>query len=300
MTTLEAIVAGEVFNLSDRVRRWHLGNEGFGLPPVTRFEERGPYQHGVTDTGFRLDPRLIRLDLLVAGGDADDYWTTREELVYIFAPRDQPLSLRWTFGDEASPRVRQIDCYLAAPVPFPSSERYGGDTQRVIVNLRAPDPTWYDPEVVTVNFGISGGGGAMEVPLAIPWNVGTSVLNQATAIAYQGTWDAFPVITIRGPITNPVITNEATGDVLDFTGVALSGSDVYTIDTRYGYKEVYAGGNPEDNRIHELTQDSDLSTFRLARRPDAPGGVNTIRVTGTNVNTTTQVYLAYNTRYLGL
>ena len=40
MTRLEALVGGETFDLSDRLIRSHLGNDGFGLPPVSRKTER--------------------------------------------------------------------------------------------------------------------------------------------------------------------------------------------------------------------------------------------------------------------
>lgn len=296
MTTLEAIVAGEVFDLSDRARRWHLGNDGWGLPPVDNYTERGPQQHGATFDRFLISPRPVQLDLLTDGDDEDDYWTTREELEYIFAPRDSGLTLRWTYPKG----IRQLDCYYQGGLTLPSTERFGVTTQRSTVKLVANNPFFYDPEATSIPFGLSGGSGAFNVPLAIPWNIGSSVLDQTVSVAYAGTWDAYPIILIYGPITNPIITNLATGDLLDFTGHAVSVGDYYTIDTRYGYKRVYRNGSTSDNRINELTQASDLSTFRLARKPEAPGGINGIRVQGSGVTEATQVYLTYNTQYIGL
>lgn len=296
MTTLEALVGGETFNLSDRLVRSHLGNDGFGLPPVSRKTERGPFQHGTTLKGMRLEPRTIQLVLLAYGASEDDYYQRRDELAYIFSPSDDPIKLRFTLPSGA---VRQIDCTYNGGLTLPSTDRYG-HSQKVALSLVADDPTWYDPDGVTVSFGISAGGSSFNVPLAVSINVGSSVLDQSVAVTYGGSWDAYPIVTIYGPIANPVITNTTTGDTLDFTGHTIGAGDFYTVDTRYGSKRVYRNGNLADNRISELTTASNLATFRVYRKRVVPGGVNTFRVTGTGANTTTQVYLAYNPRFLSV
>ena len=296
MTRLEAIVGGETFDLSDRLVRSHLGNDGFGLPPVSRKTERGPFQHGTSPKGIRLEPRTIQLVLMAYGDTEDDYYARRDELAYIFSPSDDLIKLRFTLPSGA---VRQIDCAYNGGPTLPSSDRYG-NSQKVAVSLVADDPTWYDPTGVTVSFGVSAGGSAFNVPLAVPVNVGSSTLDQSVSVAYTGSWDAYPVVSIYGPIANPVVTNTTTGDKLDFTGTTIGAGDIYTIDTRYGSKRVYRNVNLADNRINELTTDSNLATFRVYRKRAVPGGVNTFRVTGTGANQVTQVYLAYNPRFVSV
>lgn len=295
MSKLEAVVGGETFTLSADLVLEHLGNTGFGLPPVNRNTERGPYQHGETNKGFRLAPRTIQLVLLAYGDSEAAYFTQRDFLLYLFSPSDEPIKLRLTTPNGQ----RQIDCYYSGGLELPSSERYA-HSQRVAVSLFAPDPTFYDPTTTTLSFGISATGGALNIPLVVPMMVGSAELNQTIAVSYGGTWDTYPVVTIYGPITNPVITNETTGDILDFTGTIIPNGDWYTIDTRYGSKRVYRNGSLDDNRVYQLSSDSDLATFRIARKPTAPDGINVFRVSGTGANQTTQVYLSYNTRYIGV
>lgn len=293
MSTLEVIAGGVAYDLSDRARYLHKSNSGFGMAPVKRFIEQGAAQHGTSDRGFRLQPRPIQLAIWFFAQDEETYFARREELLGIFAPGDAPLQLRLTAGS----RVRQIDCHFAGDLALPATDR-AGYSHKVGITLTAPDPTWYDPNAVAVNFGLAAGANAMNVPLAIPWTVGSSVIDQATTVAYAGTWRSSPVITVHGPITSPVITNRTTGETLDFTGATIAAGDTYTIDTRYGAKTVTDASGA--NRIAALTDESDLSTFHLAAHPEAPGGLNDLHVTGSAATQATQVYLAYHTRYVGI
>lgn len=295
-TKLEAIVAGETFLLSDGAIRVHLRNEGFGLPVSRRLTERGPLQNGSTPVGYRIEPRTIKLMLHVNGTDELSYFQRRDELLYIFTPREEPIFLRFTKPDGS---VRQIDAFYLDGLSLASTER-SGYTHRSAISLLCPDPTWYNPVAETISFGIAAGAGAHSVPLTVPVAVGSSTLNQSLTVSYQGTWDSFPIITIQGPITSPIITNTVSGDKLDFTGTSIAGGETYTIDTRYGNKRVYRNNNPSDNQIGKLTADSDLATFRLLRKPDALGGNNSLTVVGSAANTTTQVFLSFNTRYIGV
>lgn len=116
------------------------------------------------------------------------------------------------------------------------------------------------------------------------------------AVPYTGDVDSYPVITIQGPITNPVIANTTTGDTLDFTGGTVGSADVWTIDLRYGRKSAL---NTSGVSVEQyLSTDSDLATFRLVPDPLATGGTNVISVAGTATGTATVVTLSYYTRYL--
>jgi hypothetical protein len=173
-----------------------------------------------------------------------------------------------------------------------------GFMQTAVIPLRAADPTFYDPTQVTVTFGLTAGGTPTTVPLPVPFNVGTSTINQTVAVAYPGTFYAYPIITILGPITDPVITNLTTNEKLDFTGTTITGGDVWTIDTRYGYKTVK--DSTGTNKIAAISDDSALATFHLDMDPTAPAGTNNIKVTGSSASAGTQVYFQYFTRYIGI
>lgn len=288
---------GTEYSLSDNQDYLLTGIDGLGHADVNRITERGPMQHGVTDYGYRLAPgggRIIQLALEARGGSRAEWLARRDALARIFRAGDQPLVLRLTSGTW----IRQTECYLAGTLDMPV-DGLAPLWQRAGVTLYAPDPTWYDPDGVTEAFVLGAGGQAMDVPLVIPWPVGASVINATRLVAYVGSWDAWPIVTIVGPITDCILTNETTGDSLDFTGTTIMAGDSYTIDCRYGYKTVTRKSD-EANRVQDLTNDSNLATFRVGAHPDVLSGLNSIRVQGSDANAATQVVLQFHTRYVGV
>ena len=267
---------------------------GLHLGPLHRLRERGPFQDGETDLGYRLDSRDVQLVLLVTGDCPARLDEKLEWLAAIVGPDDRGFSLRRYRPDDTK---RQIDLHLAGPSAAPSDDATTGDrySQRVGLTCDAPAPNWYDPALNTVSFGISASaGGSWDIPWAIPWNIGNSTLDQSVNVVYSGTATEYPVLIVDGPITNLVITNG--GLKLDFTGTTISAGQRWTIDLRYGAKTIVDQSGV--NKIASLTNDSNLDTWRLLSTREVANGLNPIRVTGSAATTATQIYMQYYTRYL--
>lgn len=295
MTTLiEAIVAGTTYTLTDEAPLWVESVNAAGMAPGHLLESRGAEQHGSTVEGFRLDPRNLELILGFQGTDAK-LFTARALLLRIFQRRADPLLLRFTFD---SGDVRQIDAHLASGLTF---ARDGNDLDhmRCAAVLRCADPSFYDPTAEALTFNLGGGAGAFAVPLTVPVSVGASTIDASLAVEYDGTWEAAPhLIRITGPITNFVLTNETTGDNIQAkSGVSIAAGHYVDLDCRYG--SVSATYDDGSDWIANLDDGDDLTVFRLAEDPDAPGGVNVLTVTGSGVTEATQVQVSYYTRYLG-
>lgn len=294
--TLSVISRDVEYNLSDNQDYLLTGIDGIAAAPVARIAERGPMQHGESDLGYRLQPRKIALALLARGGDDAAWFARRDALLRVFRSSDRAIALRIKNGD----MVRQIDCYLNGTMEMTPEIGLSPGWQKVAVELYAPDPTWYDPAGVSITFGVGGSGSAgTPVPTLVPTIVGGTSIDQSRQIVYEGTWDAYPIITIAGPIINCVIRNNTLGLKLDFTGVTINAGDSYVIDCRYGYKTVTRTSDGS-NRIQDLTADSNLATFRIAAHPDVPGGYNSISVSGSGLTTQSEVYIQYVTRYVGV
>jgi hypothetical protein len=275
------------------------GRVGTGLVTARRITEQGPDQDGVSDLGFRLNQRTVGLVLTFTGANDTAVERKQERIYGLLKPRDAAYSLR--FRTPGRGRTYQIDCHTIDGPDFSSQEARDGlraPLYRAAVQIYAPDPVFYDPVLRSQSFGLTGGGGAWAIPWAIPWAIGSSALDQTTNILYAGNWEEFPIITMQGPIDNATITNTVSGALLSFSGASLSASDVYTIDLRPGRKSIVnqAGANV----IANLAAGSDLATWSLLPDPDAPGGVNPVRVTGSNVTTATQVFIAYYHRFVGV
>jgi len=223
----------------------------------------------------------------------------RDALMAWFKPRNTALSLRWTRDDA---EVRQLDVHYIDQMQLTteSASRY---LMKVPAQFKSggslsDNAAFYDPTWVSILFALGGGGDEMEIPLEIPWEIGASVLDMTQPVAYVGTWRAYPLITVTGPIDDCVVTNNATTEKLDFTGLSMGAGEQRIIDLRYGQKTVMDELGAD--AFSDLTSDSDAATWHIAEAPDAPGGINSIHVTGTAINAATAITIQYLTRYISL
>ena len=107
-----------------------------------------------------------------------------------------------------------------------------------------------------------------------------------------------PTIQITGPLNIPVITNEATGEVIKLNYHVPSDA-IVTISLACGNKTVI--DDDDVSRIGLVDENvSDLATFHIEPAPGAAGGINTINVTGSGATDNTQIIISYNTCYIGI
>lgn len=289
-----AIVDGVEYDLNDGVIAYFEGYDGLGMPDLHRLDERGPLQHGSTDRGYRLDPRFPAYVFGLLADTPEELDDKEEALIRIFRP-SRTIKMRHV---RDSGRERCLDCVFSEGMKLGTQDRKGRIYKKVGIVLKADDPTFYDPEAIAITFQLGGGSGAWEFPWEIPWEVGASTIDQAQAIQYDGDAPTYPtLIRITGPIDDPIITNESTGEVLDFTGASITGGDYYDIDLRYGLKTVVDSSGVDV--FDELLPTSDHATWHIAADDEVPDGINTIRVQGTNITATTKVELTYYKRSHG-
>jgi len=283
--------AGTTYNLNGLnaslgVTLRYLGDQGFGMAPMHRITQRGPLQHGDSDINFRLDPRILQIPLLVEASTLSAGYEAREALTKIFTPANGVGTLR-IISDDID---RAIDCVTLGGMDFNADVAMGWHV-RTVVQLRASDPTWYNPTPISGGATPTIAGTPTPVPLLVPWTAGASALNSTLSITNDGTWLSYPIITAVGPITSLVITNTTSGDKIEVSGTIASG-DTWTFDLRYGRKTVI--DQTGANKSSSITADSSLATFAIER------GANSITVTGSSTGAASAVDLVYYTRYVGV
>lgn len=274
---------------------YFMGVDNLGVAPSHRLTDRGPLQHGSTDRGFRLDPRILILQLAVSGDTWEEYDAKRRQLAAIFKPSTVQGTVRRQLGSD----IRQIDGYPIDGLSFNSSDR-AGFNHRESIAIQCNDPSWYDPNPVGLTFTLAGGSG-MDVPTPVDTDIGADRIDQVTDLFYAGDLPSFPsLIRIRGPITDPVIWNLTINEKLDLTGVSIPLNEYYEF-VLYDKTDPYRKTLTDQNGVSkypQLTVDSSLATWRIEADPIAPGGVNQIQVTGSATSTATAVDIIFYERFV--
>jgi hypothetical protein len=268
------------------IRLRYLGDQGFGLAPLHRITQRGPLQQGDSDIDYRLDPRIMQLPLIVEASTLDASYTARQALLRIFTPSSGGGVLRIT----TDTYDRAIVCKTLGGLDF-NVDQGAGYNLRTVVQLRASDPTWYDPTPISAGATPQVAGTPTPSPLLIPWTAGASSINSTLVITNAGTTAAYPVITAVGPITSLVITNTTTGDKIEVSGTIANG-DTWYFDLSYGRKTVIDQSGA--NKISAITAASSLATWSLIP------GANAVTITGSSVGANSAVSIVYYTRYVGV
>jgi hypothetical protein len=289
-------IGGVTYNLSSYdpttgIDMQYIGGLNLGGAPLHAITTRGALQQGDTMLDFRLDPRIITLIWYVSGNTLSALTAQLDKYHQIFAPSMTLGTLIITRDDGT---VRAIDNYYIGGLDNDIDPKIYA--LRLPVQLRCPDPTWYDPsqQVVSMVSGVSGT--PTPYPYVIPVTYG-SALNQTVSVSYTGTWRSYPIIEATGPITGFSITNDSTGENISLSSAIPAGS-TYRFDLRYGYKTVRDQTNV--NKIATVTSGSDLATFSIESAPAVPGGVNALSISGTGGTAASAVSLYYYTRYHGI
>ena len=292
--TIDLLRGSTVFSLSDGVLCKCTGIQGVGLLQSERMTEQGPLQHGVTDRGFRAQQRLIRLMLFFQVADPSAYWWRRNALNSALEPTTELAQLRFSLGNSTR---RQISCSVLGSAMDMQPDAAGGLS--FAVDFMCPNPAFSDPAGKSVTFGIDYSSKTFQIPMIIPLGIGQSTIDDSKVIRYGGSWRSYPYrIRIVGPITNCVITNTSTGEKLDFTGTSIAAADYYDLDLRYTYKTVVDSSGT--NKIADLTDDSDLTSWHLATRREVASGDNVLTVTGSGATTSTEIYISYYEYFNGI
>jgi hypothetical protein len=289
-------IGGVTYNLSSYdpttgIDMQYIGALNLGGAPLHAITTRGALQQGDTMLDFRLDPRIITLIWYVSESSLSDLTTTLDKYHQIFTPSMSLGTLIITRDDGTQ---RAIDCYYIGGLDDNIDPKMLA--VRLPVQLRCPDPTWYDPtqQIVSMVSGVDGT--PTPYPYIIPVTYG-SALTQTVSVSYTGTWRSFPIIEATGPITGFSITNDSTGENISLSSAIPAGS-TYRFNLLYGYKTVT--DQTGANKIATVTSGSDLATFSIESAPAVPGGVNSLTITGTGGTSASAVSLYYYTRYHGI
>jgi len=275
-----------------------LAYGNLGAPPTEFITRRGYKQDGSTEVDFLLQNRSISVELWHSGEcDRQTYWDNRAALHEFLRPnRNGPLTftLRTPNGDLRSIIVR-ADPGMVFPPTEQSNNNWALQEQ---FDFIAFDPTFFNAELNADALSVDTQT-ELVFPITFPISFCTSGIFLTTGnIAYAGTWKSYPTITLTGPYTRAVITNQQTGVVI-FMSVAILEGEERIINLTPGAQSITdQDGN---NKFSDLGAGSNLINFNLRPDPEVAGGIQEITIQMVDgVNGTSGASLSYYERFFAL
>lgn len=231
--------------------------------------------------------RVVSFTGFVGGGSIAAYRANRRTITSLFKiRRSDEVLLANTFKFKTMDDLElQIDCYTNL-FSFPDHNLSNGKYQ---VHLFAPKHEIYSQAVNSETIYIHSGGG-MAIPTALPMDMSVDGSIEATLVN-AGNIEAYPTVTFYGPLTNPTLTNETNGDVMNLTYTLTSGQRI-VVDTK-NHTALYYSSDVDttgDNVLDDISGDF----LRLA------SGSNTIKLTDSVYNASGRVQLSWRDTYSGV
>lgn len=245
-----------------------------GAPPTEFITRRGYKQNGSTEVDYLLQSRTISIEIVrSAECDRQTYWDNRTALHEFLRPnRNGPITftLRTPNGD-----LRSIIVRADPGATFPSAPNDNSWLIDQPMDFIAFNPLFFNSDQ-SINILASSTQTELVFPITFPITFGTSGVFLTTGnITYLGTWKSYPTITLTGPYTRAVITNQETGVVI-FMSIAILTGEQRIIDLTPGEQSITDQNG--DNKFSDLGAGTNLIDFNLRPDPEVAGGVQTITI----------------------
>jgi hypothetical protein len=269
---IETFDGNELFFTDNTVKLLAYGN--LGAPPTNFITRQGYKQNGVTEVDYLLQPRNITIELWRSGEcDRQTYWDNRKALHDFLRPnRNGPLTftLRTPNGD-----LRSIIVRADPGMTFPAQSNNNNWSLQEQFDFIAFDPSFFNSEQVDLTLSAATQL-QLVFPITFPISFGTSYeLLTTGVISYDGTWKTYPIITLDGPYTRALITNETTG-ISIFMSVSILTGEQRIINLTPGAQSITdALGN---NKFSDLGIGTNLIDFAIFPDPEVANGQQTITI----------------------
>lgn len=267
---------------SYKLQTWN----GFGEAPAIIQTQKAPFQDGQTLIDELLEPRNITFQFQILGEIRQEVFESRREIQNIFNPKLGAGKLQWEQNDGTT---FEIETVPDGSPQFPGGNAQSNTHQTVIVNLKAPGPAWKDIEESELTMA------TIVKLLEFPLELATQMSTRGAEREITNSGDLWtPVyIEFNGPITNPKIVNETTGEFIRVEQELLEGEKLM-INTAFGKKTVIfedSNGN-QSNAFGYVDLDSTFWQLQV--------GNNIVSYTADSGTEQAVVELYYKQRYVGV
>lgn len=281
--------SGDSISLSDRGTFILSAISGLGDLDADLQIQFSPYQDGASFIDSILQPRHLAIDFFIKGMDDTDISLKRSQIGRVVNPKSNILKIRYQYGEI----IKEIEGVADHVPKYPGGQGNRGGTFQVgMINITCPDPYWkslhqttrelkaYEPKLI--------------LPVTLPATMGE--VGDFTTVLNEGDIKAPVLITVIGPVTNPEITNETTGETLRIN-VTLSIGDVLYIDTdpRSKRVEIHRGGQLYRKAFGLIDRNyAKSSLWKLAQ------GANNLSYVADEGNENATVVIQWNDRFVAV
>lgn len=241
-----------------------------GSPAPRAVTDLRPSDHGATDDTRYYGPRIIELTGRIVAADAAALWAAADALKAKLALGAWRV-LRFrraglTFDERVLVRV---DSAVDIPLVL-GTDRY----LAFGVSLFAPDPRFYSDTLSQGSYDPTGSGaGGLVFPLTFPLGFNGAVGQAQLSVTNEGTIATPPVLVVTGPVLNPIIDNDTTGQSIYTRECDLSAGVTLAFDV--AARSVVLGGT---------TSRPDLIDVSLTDWFYLPPGQNLLRLRGSGMS----------------
>lgn len=196
------------------------------LPPLDIADVPRPAADGAWPGSIYAAERAIETDLTIVS-DASAYPAALSALRAATAPfgGEQPLAIR--LGGQ----ILQAGARCTGRVV--AEDGYALGIDKVSLKWTASDPRRYTATASTASTAPPSTGSGISWPVTWPITWPAAGLGGTILVSNSGDWPTPLALTINGPLTNPAIYRQDTGDVLELA-VVMAASDTALIDTLAG------------------------------------------------------------------
>jgi hypothetical protein len=270
----------------------HVG--GLIGPPGARgeFFDRPEQDGAVAPFKGYMPSRIITIEgVTTAGGTVDSVWTDWQALAAQFeAALVGDVVLQWKHTNGSVTLQQNVRLADQSQPVFDASEQ--GAFIKYQVVLRAADPRWESTVSSATSTAAPSSSGGMPLPVVFPIPWGSGSVGGSVIVTNAGTTTSWPIITIQGPASGPVITCSAQNKFLSFDTLILGAADILSVDMHPSVRTATVNGANVLGSLRWL----DSSFFGLRA-----GVAETIAFTALGGGTTAGSLMTVNKRdaYLG-
>lgn len=250
--------------------------DGISNVEVELENQKSPNQDGLTYINNTFSFREISIEgIIISKEKPDEVMDIRRKVQRVLNPKLGEVTISYL--------DKEIKAIVESTPVFPG-EGKGLFYQRYLINLICHSPFWLDPFFESSEMSYIMGG--IKFNLKLPSKFSSRGFKRRAVNI--GDVDTPVKIEFIGPATNPSVTNESTGEVIQVNR-ELGAEDVLTISTEFGKKYVRING---DNAFHYI----DLTSSFWSLIP----GENILSYKSNNDSINTRVKVKWKNRYIGI